>query len=203
MTASADWTVAPDRPTLKRDEVAVWRLPSDYPRPLETVLARYLGVEPSSLTLERTPLGKPELRGAPLRFNLAHSGEVALVAVALGRAVGVDVERMRPGADRWALVRHALTARERGELDALPPGRRARAFLSVWARKEALLKAAGVGLGVDPTLVAFDGESLIAVPSELGQTSDWAILDIPLSEHVAAIAVAGGSRSFLLTCLLG
>ena len=89
---------------LAGDEIAVWRLPSDHPAPLETVLARYTGVDPGSLILELTPQGKPVLPGSRLRFNLAHSGEVALVAVARDRDVGVDVERVRPDADRWALV---------------------------------------------------------------------------------------------------
>src|SRR5205085_12251591 len=101
-------------------------------------------------------------------FNLAHSGEIALVAVTRDHDVGVDVERVRPDADRWALVDHALTAPERHELQRIAPTARAYAFLSMWARKEALLKAAGVGLGVEPALIELEGDSVVAVPPELG-----------------------------------
>lgn len=191
MAAVDEWVSAPTRPSPGAGEVSVWWLASGDPRPIETVLARHLAVQPGSLTLERTPLGKPELAGSPVRVSLAHSGEVALVAVAAGRDVGVDVERIREGAERWSLVDHALTERERRQLESVPPDRRADALLAMWARKEALLKAAGVGLGVDPSLVELDGDSVVALPSELGSVRDWTLVSISLPGHVAAVAVRG------------
>ena len=161
------------------------------PRPIETVLARYLAVEPRSLTLTRSPLGKPRLLGAPFGFSLAHSGDATLVAITEARDVGVDVERIRAGADRWSLVDHALTPRERLELENVPRARRADAFLSMWTRKEALLKAAGVGLLVDPALVELDRGSVRDVPPALAPAQDWTVVDIPLPGHVATLAVRG------------
>lgn len=192
MSAVSGWFSAPARPTLGEDEVAVWRLPSDRPRPLETVLARYLGVDPHSLVLDRTPLGKPKLPGSPLRFSLAHSGDVALVAVARERDVGVDVERLRPDADRWAMVRHVLTSRERRELETVAPANRAQTFLSMWTRKEAVLKAAGVGLAIDPALVELEGLSLLAGPPELGALGEWSVVGLSVPHHVGALARRGG-----------
>jgi 4'-phosphopantetheinyl transferase len=186
------------QPSLGAGEVAVWRLPSGHPSPLETVLARYTGVDSGSLDFELTPHGKPVLSGSRLRFNLAHSGEVALVAVTRDRDVGVDVERLRPNADRWALVDHALTARERHQLQRVAPTRRAHAFLSMWARKEALLKAAGVGLGIEPDRIELAGDSVVAVPPELGAAGDWTIETIPLAGFVAAVAVRGTISKLLL-----
>jgi 4'-phosphopantetheinyl transferase len=191
VAAVEDWAPAPARPALDDEEVAVWRLSSAAPQPIETVLARYLAVEPSSLTLGRTPAGKPELAGAPFRVSLAHGGGVALVAVTEGRDAGVDVEPVRPDSDRWTLVDHALTPDERLQLERVPPARRANAFLSMWTRKEALLKAAGVGLAVDPGLVELDGVSVRAVPPALGSALDWTIVDVPLADHLAALAVRG------------
>jgi 4'-phosphopantetheinyl transferase len=103
--------------------------------------------------LARDGAGKPELRGSSFRVNLAHSGEVALVAIANGREVGIDVELIRQGTQGWSLIRHALTHEERARLEGLPVFRRSEAFLWMWTRKEALLKAAGIGLAVDPILV--------------------------------------------------
>jgi 4'-phosphopantetheinyl transferase len=198
MHTSSDWTLPSPRPTLATDEIAVWRLPSEHPYPLESVLARYTGVDAGSLILDLTPQGKPVLSGSRLRFNLAHSGEVALVAVTRGRDVGVDVERLRPDADRWALVDHALTARERHQLQRIAPTRRAHAFLSMWARKEALLKAAGIGLGIEPDRIELAGDSVVAVPPELGAAGDWTIETIPLAGLVAAVAVRGKISKLLL-----
>ena len=191
MAAVDDWVSPPARLSLGEGEVSVWWLASGDPRPIERVLARHLAVEPGSLTLERTRLGKPELVGSPFRASLSHSGAATLVAVAEGRDVGVDVERLRPGAERWALVDHVLTDGERRRLEGVPRDRRADAFLATWTRKEALLKAAGLGLGVDPSFVELEGDSVVVLPPELGSARDWTLADVPLPGHVAAVAVRG------------
>lgn len=191
MAAVDDWVSPPARPSLGEGEVSVWRLASGDPRPLEAALARHLAVEPGSLTLERTRLGKPTLVGSPFQASLSHSGDATLVAVAEGRDVGVDVERLRPGAERWALVNHVLTDGERRSLEGVPPDRGADAFLAMWTRKEALLKAAGLGLGVDPSFVELEGDSVVALPPELGSARDWTLADVPLPGYVAALAVRG------------
>ena len=129
---------------------------------------------------ELTPQGKPGLPGSRLRFNLAHSGEVALVAVTRDRDVGVDVERVRPDADRWALVDHALTARERHQLQRIAPTERAHAFLSMWARKEALLKAAGVGLAHRTGSHRTGGRLRGRRAAELGTAGDSTVKTVPL-----------------------
>jgi 4'-phosphopantetheinyl transferase len=139
------------------------QLQADEIRPIETVLAKYLGLEPSSVRPRRSPEGKAELQGSAFRVNLAHSGDVALVAVGRGRDIGVDVEVLGEGTEKWSLVRHALTADESAQLQTLPVSQRSRAFLQVWTRKEALLKAAGVGLSVDPQLIELEGASVVSV----------------------------------------
>ena len=193
VTAVEDWPPPPPGPALGEDEVAVWRLGTAAPRPIETVLARYLAVEPGSLTLGRTPAGKPELAGAPFRVSLAHGGGVALVAVTDGREVGVDVEPVRPVSGGWSLVAPRAHA---GRAPAARAGSDRAAGMRVlvdhWTRKEALLKAAGVGLAVDPVLVeALDGASVRAVPPTLGSARGWTLVDIPLNGHLAAVAVRG------------
>ncbi len=92
---------------------------------LRALLGRYLDQDPRALQFELGPHGKPALHGsaeqAPdLRFNLSHSGEIALVAVSAGREVGVDVER----------------ARERHTAE----------FLRTWVAHEAVVKCRGTGL---------------------------------------------------------
>src|SRR5207253_10188751 len=101
--------------------------------------------------------GKPALAdGDGLRFNVAHSHGLALVAVARGRELGVDLERVRPLPAAEAIARRFFSARERAVLDALPLRRRLDAFLSLWTRKEAFLKATGGGLGWGRALAAVD-----------------------------------------------
>jgi 4'-phosphopantetheinyl transferase len=123
---------------------------------------------------------------------------VALVAIACGREIGVDVELLRPGTDSWALSSHALTQSERARLEALPGDRRSGAFLSMWTRKEALLKAVGVGLAVDPRLIELDGQKVVAAPPELGRAGDWTLVDLPVPGHAAALALKGPLSRLLL-----
>ncbi len=84
--------------------------------------------------------GKPYLAAAPeIRFNLAHSREVALVAVALDVEVGVDIERVRPLTEYAAIAQRYFP-----EGYTVPTS--VREFFRHWTRFEALLKAHGAGL---------------------------------------------------------
>jgi 4'-phosphopantetheinyl transferase len=150
------------------------------------------------VVLRRSRAGKPELKGSDLRVSLAHSGEVAVVAVTSGREVGVDVEVLRAGTETWSLSSHALTHSESERLEALPVSQRSGAFLWMWTRKEALLKALGVGLALDPRLIELEGQKIIAAAPELGQAHDWTLVDLPLPGHAAALALRGPLARLLL-----
>ena len=117
---------------------------------LRGILAPYLGAEPSSLVFGEGAQGKPLLdapaHGRSLRFSLSHSGDLALVAVSLGREVGVDVEHVRPRADLADFVARYFSPREREVQARIPSDDRLRAFYEVWTLKEAYLKACGDGL---------------------------------------------------------
>jgi 4'-phosphopantetheinyl transferase len=141
---------------------------------LRTLLGERLGVAPAAVALAAGPHGKPEVPGAPVRFNVSHAGELALVALAAGCEVGVDVERL----DRSSrAVERTLTEAERA---ALPEAGRHEALLRVWCRKEALAKAGGGGLGWAPE--AFDTTTF----------EGYALRDVSVpSGYVAALAVAG------------
>jgi 4'-phosphopantetheinyl transferase len=116
---------------------------------LRTILARYCGAGPDAIVLREGRNGKPELERRPscrdICFNLSHSGELALLAFAVGTPVGVDVEAVRPIPEEQELAQRFLTASERLALGAVRD--RESAFLRIWTLKEALLKATGEGLG--------------------------------------------------------
>ncbi len=120
---------------------------------LRALLAGYAGADPLALRFAAGPYGKPALRADapgrhPLRFNLSHTGDLALIAVALDREVGVDVELPRArGLDEVALARRTLGDAEAERLAALAPPQRERAFLRAWVRWEAVLKCRGTGIG--------------------------------------------------------
>jgi 4'-phosphopantetheinyl transferase len=122
---------------------------------LRLILGRLTGIAPESLRFARrcghcgsTDHGKPHLSGSSgLEFSLSHSDGLVLIAVARGRRVGADVERVRSRTDVLAVARHALAPAERLEIESPSTDEKRReAFFRCWTRKEAYLKARGVGL---------------------------------------------------------
>jgi len=112
---------------------------------LREVLGRALGCAPREVRFRYGAHGKPGLAGSPLRFNISHSGALAVIALAQVE-VGVDVELPRPRRSD-AIARRFYTP---GEIERLfaqsDPERRADAFFRLWTCKEAFLKATGEGL---------------------------------------------------------
>ena len=166
---------------------------------LRGILASYLGAQPSSLVLGEGTHGKPSVdapeHGRSLRFSLSHSGEIALVAVSLGREVGVDVERVRPREDLAGFVARYFSPLERQALQRLLSVDRLRAFYETWALKEAYLKACGDGLLRE--LDAFDvtvGDAqprLLAVRDRPGDEARWSLRKLEAGkDYVGALAAA-------------
>lgn len=148
---------------------------------LRSTLAGHTGVPGALLDFTLGAFGKPTLTDpAGVHFNLSHSQSVALIAISEHAEIGVDVELLRPMPDADALAADYFTATEQRALASLPPDQRDRAFLVCWTRKEACLKAVGMGLGLDTR--SFDA----------GLDEDDREVRMPLEGRVARLAL----RSF-------
>jgi 4'-phosphopantetheinyl transferase len=148
-------------PELAPGDVHVWSVAAGSAElALPEVLAAHAGVDPGDIRVDRAEGGKPFLAAPPgdLHFNLSHSGELAFIAVARGREVGVDVEAIRP-------LEHARRIAERVFIEEAD-------FFRNWARREALLKATGAGvLGPVPA----DGWEVVDVDAGPGYAAALAI----------------------------
>ena len=115
---------------------------------LRLLLGCYLGEDPAELDVVRGLGGKPALAGLGswLRFNLSHSGSLALVALARDREVGIDVERVDPARASGLIVDTVFSPREASIFRSLQEPERTHAFFSCWTRKEACAKATGEGV---------------------------------------------------------
>ncbi len=161
---------------------------------LRLVLAAYLGERPDRLRFSYGPLGKPALASGALEFNLSHTGEV--LCVAIGRQpLGVDVAKVDAQIPLLALGRRIFAPEERTAWLALPPQARVHAFFRCWARKEAWLKAGGVGLSVPlssrqvPKDGPFLGHALPPLPGEDGRVR-YQLYDLEAPEgYVGALVV--------------
>lgn len=165
---------------------------------LREVLARYLRVAPSEVTLAYGPQGKPCLaRPEAPRFNLSHSEEEAVLAVAGGREVGIDLEKVRPDFQCDRVARFFFSRAETAALSALPAAERPPAFFACWTRKEAFVKALGGGLAVP--LADFDVSvdpdrpaRLLHTAWDTREASRWSLHSIPApGGYASAIAVEG------------
>lgn len=161
---------------------------------LREILGLRTGLDPRSLRFAYGPNGKPEVAESCVRFNLSHCEDFALLAVTCGRAVGVDVERLRPVADRELVAERFFSSLEVQALSRVPAAQRDVAFLRCWTRKEAYLKALGGGLSLD--LAAFavslgrDGASLVWAENA-DELDRWSLVDVSdrCPGHVAAIVL--------------
>ncbi|MCC6862392.1 MAG: 4'-phosphopantetheinyl transferase superfamily protein [Bryobacterales bacterium] len=166
---------------------------------LRSILARATGELPGSLRFAFGPYGKPALESGRVRFNLSHSSEVALVALAVDREVGVDVERMRPEITAERIAERFFSPHEVEALRALPEERRFEAFFHCWTRKEAFIKARGEGFShpldsFDVSLVPGEPARLLATRPDAAEASRWSLAELPVpSGYTAALAVEGTS----------
>ncbi len=112
---------------------------------LRLALARLLDTSPHDIRFAVSGLGKPTLPGGP-SFNIAHSGDHVLIALAADGRLGIDVEAVRPLRDLLGLARTSFGPDEYERIVALPPEQRPGPFFRTWTRKEAMLKALGCGL---------------------------------------------------------
>jgi 4'-phosphopantetheinyl transferase len=168
---------------------------------LRQMLGRYLAEAPARLGLVAGPFGKPALAsraGQPLlEFNLAHTGDVIVFAVTIGRRVGVDTEAVRSDLDALALARSQFSEAEARVLEALPPAERTDAFFRCWTRKEAYVKARGEGLGfsLKQFSVSFGRDEppgLQWVADDPSASGRWSVFDFPPAPGYAGAVVVEG-----------
>jgi 4'-phosphopantetheinyl transferase len=165
---------------------------------LRTLLASYLGVGAARIRFALGPAGKPELRepsGTGLHFNVTHSHGLAMYAVTSRCPVGVDVEHLRPMSNYLGLAERYFSPREFEMLRSLPDEQRAEAFFHAWTRKEAFLKARGVGLSyglerVEVTLGPQEPAQLLRLDGEERQARSWSLCNLePAPGFVGALAL--------------
>jgi 4'-phosphopantetheinyl transferase len=167
---------------------------------LRSILGRYLHIEPQGIRFRYGPQGKPaiqETHGSNIFFNVSHSHDRVLYAIARGREVGIDIELIRDDISLENVVVRFFSTRELVTLRALSPHTRGKAYYTSWVRKEAYMKATGRGLSF--SLDQLETFSLPGEPEECFQVrkspdeaSPWHIRDLSLGpDYAAALAVEG------------
>jgi len=163
---------------------------------LRTLLSAHGAGPPERLRFIYGPQGKPALAGESpaLRFNLAHSDDLALIAVAQRRDVGVDLEREQPDQVVTEVAPRVFCERERDGLARLEGASRQRTFVRMWTRKEAYIKADGGGFSLPLDRIDVSGRGRrVLVRDESGRwaaSRRWSVYSVRVRPgYAGAIAV--------------
>lgn len=203
--ATAWMTSTPGETALGPTDVHVWRFNTDAritsESALREVLSGYTGTPPKEIEIVRAPRGKPMLAVplAEIHFNASHSGEWGVVAIARVE-VGVDVEQIKPQRASARLTERFMTAGERDLLQRRAESQGDAGFSMIWSRKEAYLKAVGVGLSVPFSTVDSSGERLPDLDEhghQLTGTTPWAVAEFLVDDRHPATVVARAEQIFL------
>lgn len=162
---------------------------------LRTLLGSYLEITPSEIRLEYTSYGKPYLFDSALKFNVSHSGDMAVFAFVLDTEVGVDIERVKNDFDVMELARNFFSKEEIAAMEKIPEAQLTRAFYRCWTRKESFIKAEGSGLSfpLDKFAVSLDHDhqaSLIQTQWDFKEKENWSLYSfLPQQEYIGALAI--------------
>ncbi len=157
------------------------------------LLGVWLGKAPEEVPIGRDDQGRPRLlgTGVGISTSLSHPRGFAAFAVSGEGSVGIDLEPVAHAASMDEIAALSTHADERIALDRLDERERAKALLAIWVRKEAYLKAEGVGLQRPPG--TFAAPLGVALPSaEVAVGLELRALEAGAG-HEAALALPVGS----------
>ena len=164
---------------------------------LRTLLGQYLGTSATEIEFAFSEKGKPSVAGpavSNLQFNVAHSGELILLAFSRGRRLGVDIEQVRTDFATAEIADRFFSKSEVQCLRSIPASDRHEAFFRCWTRKEAYIKATGDGLSLplhqfDVTLRAGEPAHLLATRPDPSEAERWAMYHLHVQPGYAAALV--------------
>lgn len=168
---------------------------------LRRILSHYCQVDPRALILGALPSGKPRLicngEFPEMEFNLTHSHGRGAVAVARGRAVGIDLEKIRSEVDCRQLAIRFFSVREQSAVLTASEERMPEVFFRHWVGKEAYLKGIGVGLQLpldrcEVIATEVEERAVIRCQGVTGSSEAWTVRYLPFGEEwIGGVASQG------------
>ena len=171
---------------------------------MRIILSRYLDMHPGEIRFQYNKNGKPAIRpdvnSKHVSFNLSHSRNIALCAVTLNAAIGIDIEypRLVPRAEK--ILERFFSELEREYFRTQPDKTKELAFMNLWTVKEAYSKALGRGLSSELRNIdlspVFSRESptILSRATVTGVQELWTVYRFrPGSEYVAALVLKGNA----------
>lgn len=172
---------------------------------LRQLLGAYLSVTPQQIRFSYSAQGKPRLSSEfsqELSFNVSHSDDLAVLSFTNHRNIGVDVEVFRYDIDTEGIPRRFFSEFEQRALAGLQGQEKILGFFNCWTRKEAYIKAVGLGLSLplrdfDVSLLPGQPARILATRPDPKLASQWSVHALHLNEHCAAAVVVEGAIAAL------
>lgn len=112
---------------------------------LRVCLSKYIPLKPGNIHFETDKNSKPFISGNPVFFNISHTNNAFVIAVATDNYVGVDIEEIIEKSDVRSIAKNFFSREEQSFIFSREEGTEERFFL-LWTRKESFLKAIGTGM---------------------------------------------------------
>ncbi len=155
---------------------------------LRQCLSLATGIRASEIEIEVSASGKPFLAGkahsSGVQFNVSHTDGLAMIAITRGQPVGIDVESLKQSIQHTYLAQNYFSVKEKNTIAALPSEQVPASFFACWTRKEAVLKAIGIGIayGLDSFDVTTEPEITrcrTELQTENGSVDSWCVETLP------------------------
>jgi len=154
-------------------------------------------IDPKDFVFDYLEHGKPVLnndaRFKDITFNVSHSNDLALIAVAQKQNIGIDIEKINHESDHQALITRFFSKAEQAEFQTMLDANKAKAFCACWTRKEAFIKAVGdgVGYGLDKFDITVDPENQTPEINLRKPTEEtWSAINLPINDDYMACLVS-------------
>ncbi len=172
------------------------------------ILSHYLDIAPNKIEFKYGSHGKPGLADPQndLTFNLSHSEDLAFLAITRTGPIGVDVESIRTLDDFDALVSRFFSSAENEVFEKLPLEQKPSAFFNLWTRKEAWLKATGLGISqhlnrVEVSFLPGAPARFVSLPVEF--QGDWSLFQLSSPPGFTAALATGFEPARITICQCG
>lgn len=149
---------------------------------LRQVLSQYLSIPAEQIVFTYGEQHKPFIANSNIQFNLAHSHDLALLAITPNHSVGIDVEKMAE--DKENVAKRFFHPTEVTALQEKSENERLTAFYRIWTRKEAMVKAVGKGLSIPLSSFAVSPDANVETITLEGKT--WTLQSLNINPQYAA-----------------
>lgn len=162
---------------------------------LRLILSRYLNLSPVDIVFYKNYYGKPFVLDKKIGFNMSHSNEYAIYAIAEHKMIGIDIEYIKESFDELAIAGKFFSNIEVQELKSVPEISRKEAFFNCWTRKEAFIKAKGTGLSTpldsfDVSVISRESAESISIKMDNEEQNDWYLQNLNITSGYSSALVS-------------